>query len=463
MKGILLKLSVSMIAIVVLLVLSGSPLLAAPSGQVDVESDNILELGDSQEVVVTFKNTADTDVTDVASTIQFITLSAANLNPTRTSISLSADWEIWESELSANYRASGIVSASGPSSEIYAPYSTTSPVDLYTWGLGEANGSSELSIYTSPGQFQDDLKILRPGELFRLRITVNCLDIVGDARLWFFFRATEYEPSTVPVSNIGVIPENERINLYYSKAPGSDQTPYWWPLHNSYDPYDPGLGTGHNFGQLSWNRGATTYAFAKSNKLVHQKPVEDIEQGIYSFHICGIKFWDVNSNGTYEPDIDPGIDGVVITLLGPDQSTKAEDYYQGKFSYTANEGNPLDSGENMFTGSYCFNLENVESGLYTFYIKEEVPPGWIAVTPEIIGPLTLEASDSGPRESVNNHFGNVQLPAPSRSRTAVGGEVYPINKMVVLAPWLGLAGAIIAGVYVFRRHHAARRASIDQD
>ena len=457
MRRVFLKLSFLLTTTVVILALSGTPVLAAPSGLVDVESDNILELGDSQEVVITFKNTADTDVTDVASTIQFITLSGANLNPTRTSISLSADWEIWESELVANYRASGTVSASGPSSEIYAPYSTTNPVDLYTWGLGEANGSSGLSIYTSAGQFEDDLKILRPGELFKLRITVNCLGIVGDTRLWFFFSATEYEPSTVPVSDISAIPENERINLYYSKAPGSDQTPYWWPLHNSYDPYDSDLGTGHNFGQLSWNRRATTYAFAKSNKLVHQKPVEDIEQGIYSFHICGIKFRDVNSNGTYEPDIDPGIDGMVITLLGPDQSTKAEDYYQGKFSYPANEGNPLDSGENMLTGSYCFNLEDIEPDSFTFYIKEEVPPGWIAVTPEIIGPFTLEASESGPRESLNNHFGNVQPSAPTRPRTTVGGDIFPVNKLTILAPWIGLAGVIMAGAYIFKKRHTARR------
>ncbi|MDD5512122.1 MAG: hypothetical protein PHI12_15155, partial [Dehalococcoidales bacterium] len=49
------------------------------------------------------------------------------------------------------------------------------------------------------------------------------------------------------------------------------------------------------------------------------------------------------------------------------------------------------------------------------------------------------------------------------ARRSVGGEVYPINKMVILAPWLGLAGAIIAGAYLLMRHRSARRASIDQD
>ncbi|MDD5511593.1 MAG: hypothetical protein PHI12_12415, partial [Dehalococcoidales bacterium] len=60
-------------------------------------------------------------------------------------------------------------------------------------------------------------------------------------------------------------------------------------------------------------------------------------------------------------------------------------------------------------------------------------------------------------------FGAYANSAPSSARRSVGGEVYPINKMVVLAPWLGLAGAIIAGAYLLMRHRSARRASIDQD
>jgi len=643
-----------------------TPALAAPSGLVDVESDNILELGDSKEVVVTFKNTADTAITDVASTIQFITLSAANLNPTRTSISLFASWEIWESEIASNYRASGSVVTSGPSSEIYAPYSTTNPVDLYTWALGKPDGNSGLSVYTSSDQFEGDLKILRPGELSKLKITVNCMNIVGDARLWFFFKATEYEPSTVPVSDISVIPENQRMNLYYSKAPGSDKTLYWWPLHNSYDPYDSDLGTGHNFGQLSWNRQATTHAFAKSNKLVHQKPVENpelaciditkegpataqrgetityeftvtncgtvalnnvtvtdplfapslienigelavgasytftetytipndaplglltneatasgehqtttvteqdghsvliIAQGdpciditkegpataqrgetityeftvtncgtvaltgvkvtdplfgdtwghnigelpvgasssftetytilttdpspltntstasgqhdttpvtaqdshsviverTFSFHICGTKFLDLSKDGKYDAAIEPGMNGVTVFLLGPDKATKAEEWpaYQGKFTYPPNEGNPLWTGENDLKGSYCFNLVDVDAvpGTYEFYIKEVIPSGYVPTTETLIGSITLVASEDGPRESINNDFGNARPQVQFGGGAAVGGEVYPINKTNVLAPWLSLALiiAISASILVMRR------------
>ena len=69
---------------------------AAPSGAIEVEKDNVLQLGDSTEVVVTFRNTATTGLNDVASTIQFITLAAADLNPSRALIALNASWEIYK-------------------------------------------------------------------------------------------------------------------------------------------------------------------------------------------------------------------------------------------------------------------------------------------------------------------------------------------------------------------------------
>jgi len=624
--------------------------LAAPSGQIQVEADNVLQLGDSQQVVVTFQNTAGADITDVASTIQYIALAAADLNPSRTIVALDASWEIYVSETAPTPRATGSTTATLDSSAIYSPYSTTETVYLYTWALGAPSGA--LSQYTSSSeQFTSDLKILRPGEVIKLAITAECQGVVGDSRLWFFFRATEYEPSQVLVSNLGDI--NPKWNLYYSKRPGPDQTKYWWPLHNSYDPYDSDIGTGHNFDQLSWVRGETAHAFAKSNKLVHQKPVEnpaqpcinitkdgpvqavvdetityeftvtncgnvaltnvtvtddvlgtipsppspstlavgesvtftvqhtvtgtdpdplentatasgwhddqevteeashsvDITEAAnacinitkdgpaevligetityeftvtncgnvaltdvtvddtllgdsiwsastlsvgesvtftrpytvaatdpnplvntatasgwygdqeetsqasdsviidppFSFHICGIKFLDADGDGEYDVEVEPGIDEVTVTLLGPDKETPAEIYYAGKFIYPPPEANPLETGENELRGSYCFNLENVIPGTYTFYVREELPSGTIATTPTLIGPITLVASDTGPRESLNNHFGNVK-PAPFTP--AVGGAVHPVNKSVLLAPWLALAIVLMAGTIV---------------
>jgi hypothetical protein len=97
---------------------------------------------------------------------------------------------------------------------------------------------------------------------------------------------------------------------YYSKLPGPSQTQYWLPLHNSYDPYDSDIGTGHCFEQTSWIRKATTTAFAKSNKTVHQQPSS-------SFHICGFKFNDTNNDGVFQPGLEFGMNGVTVTLLAP--------------------------------------------------------------------------------------------------------------------------------------------------
>jgi uncharacterized repeat protein (TIGR01451 family) len=753
-----------LISIVIVLVLAFIPLvpvvdtarvLGAPSSTVEVETDNVLELGDSEEVIVTFKNSASADVNDLASTFQFVTLAAANLNPTRAIIALDASWEIYVSEAAATPRVTGSVTGAVDTTAIYAPYSTIDTVYLYTWALGKPDGTSSLSAYTNSTQFANDLRILRPGEVLKLKVSVECQNVVGDSRLWFFLRATEFEPASIPVANITAIPEAQRINIYYSKSPGPDKTPYWWPLHNSYDPYDSDIKTGHVFDQVSWTRSPTTTAFSKSNKLVHQKPqenpgvpciditktgavealrgenityeltvsncgavgltnvtVNDTLLGLYdipdlavgasytfnatyevgndapdplvniatasgwynttqvtdpdshsvdivevanpcinitktgpaealkgenityeftvsncgnvgltnvtvndtplgsynipdlavgasytfnatytvpggapdtlvnnatasgwhnitqvtdpdnhsvdivekdnpciditktgpaeakkgenityeftvsncgnvgltnvtvtdtltgsrnisdlpvgasqtftdtytiplnapdtlvnnatasgwhnitqvtdpdnhpvitkrsfSFHICGIKFRDLDADGRYEVETEPGIDAVTIILLGADNATPAEKYYP-ELKYPGPEENPLLSGENMLKGSYCFNIYNETDGKeYTFYVREEVPPGMVATTPTWVGPITLVASTAGPRESLNNHFGNARMPPP------VGGDAYPVSRISVLAPWI-VVGVILAvgiGWYILKRRRA---------
>lgn len=429
---------------------------AAPSGSIDQPvgtiADNVLVLGGEEDVTVAFRNSAGADVSDVASTIQYITLSAANLNPTRTIIDTTdAYWEIYRPD--STIRASGTVPVSLETNAIYSPYSTSQTVYMYTWSLGKP--SESLEAYTSSGQFSDGLKILRPGETVKLKVKVKCQNKVGDTRIWFFFRATEAEYQSVSYpTDIGSIPLNMRANLYYSKLPGPDQTKYWLPLHNSYDPYDQDIVTGHNFDQNSWNRGLTIHAFAKGSKLIHQKPEEDPEEPeepSYSLHICGEKFEDSNRNGVYDVEVEHGIGlliggswvepGVTFILLGPDMKTKATEYYT-ELSYPPPEDEHpdiLQSGENGLRGSYCFNLVGaIEGKTYTFYIKEEVPAGREATTATLIGPITLIANSEGPRESINNHFGNTAPITPK----PVGGVYIPVNKLTLLMPYLVFLGLI---------------------
>ncbi|MBM4462317.1 MAG: IPTL-CTERM sorting domain-containing protein [Chloroflexi bacterium] len=431
LNGLIKRTIIPSVLVAILLLNLASIAYAAPSSAVSVETDNIIEVGSSQEVVVTFQNTASSDINDVASTIQFITFAAANLNPSRTLIALNASWEIYANEADPVPRVIGTVTGVN-TPEIYAPYSVTSPIDMYTWALGKPSGT--LDVYTDTSQFDNSLKILRPGEVLKLTITALCGGLVGDSRIWFFFRATEYEPTSIPVPNINTIPEAQRMNLYYSKSPGPIQMPYWWPLHNSYDPYDADINTGHVFEQVSWTRRATTRAFSKSNKLVHQIAVANPEEGSFSFHICGMKFNDLNRDGIHDSETEPGINGVAVTLLGPDQQTKAEVYYEGKFIYTPpDDTNPLESGENGLEGSFCFNLQDVQPGTYVFYVREDVPPGWVATTPTLIGPITLVASDSGPRESLHNNFGNA---SPQITRVPALSQWGMIGMATLLAGFL---------------------------
>jgi hypothetical protein len=442
---------------------------AAPSGTINppvgTVEGNVLELGTNEQVTVTFKNSAGADITDIASTIQYITLAAANLNPSRTEIDPSATWGIYSPDKLDVPRVSGNVTGTVDLNAIYSPYSTTQAISLYIWKIPQAHP------YTgNPNEgFEDTLQVLRPGEILKLNVTVRCQNVVGDSMFWFFFRATEahYTEGNYP-TDINVIIDDNRMNIYYSKLPGSDQTKYWLPLHNSYDPYDADIGTGHNFDQLSWKRGSTIHAFAKTNKLVHQKPVEDPEdpEGPFSFHICGIKFDDSNRNGIYDVDTEHGINDITVILLGPDQKTPAEEYYQGMFTYPEPEENPLLTGENMLMGSYCFNLENVNpeggvdgKGTYIFWVKIEEPSGREATTPTLIGPITLIASTEGPREKLNVHFGNSPLipQPPPRPSNPVGGVMKSMSKLTVLAPYfvlVGLAWAFFTLTVVRRRHKA---------
>jgi len=223
--------------LIVLLLISLVPAVnAAPSGTIDppvgTVADNVLVLGGEEGVTITFKNSAGADITDVASTIQYIMLAAANLNPSRTIINTSdASWAIYLPTDLTTPRASGTVSVSLDMSAIYSPYSTTQTVYLYTWALGKPDGVDNLDTYTSSGQFKVDLKILRPGEIIKLTVKMKCQNVVGDAKVWFFFKATEaaYTTGNYP-TDIATIDAAYRVNLYYSKLPGPVQTKYWLPL-----------------------------------------------------------------------------------------------------------------------------------------------------------------------------------------------------------------------------------------
>ena len=408
---------------------------AAPSGQLlfedgDSSEDNQIAVGGSASFEVVFNNTAGAPLSDVASTIQYITLAAANLNPTRAVIQMEAKWRIIPPGLSAA-RTQGTVTGL-ETSEIFAPYSLAEPVQMVTWSLGPP--SEAIEQYISSDDFSQDLKVLRPGETIVLEVTVQCLGTVGDTRIWLFYRATEHTPTVTPIGELSQIQAESRNNLYYSKRPGLSATPYWWPLHNSYDPYDPDINSGHNYGQHSWERTATVRAYAKANKDVHQTPAADTFSVI---HICGFKFTDTNRDGEMNAG-EQGINDVGIALLGPDGETPAEQAYAGSFQYPLPETNPTHSGENDLQGSYCFNLVDVLDGEYVFYVRADEaghPPN---TTSLLIGPIALSVEGGQVYMVTGNNFGNM-------ASVAVGGELQipEASRVIHVSLFLALTTAVI--------------------
>lgn len=458
----LLRKKIFLLSIFVALLLLIQNVNAAPSGSINLDpsisADNFLSEGENEVVLIIFNNTAGAPITDVASTIQYLSVSVAVRNPTLISIALSADVTIHNPDGTVRVPSFPVTTGTLESTLFVPPGPPSTPaetVDLYTWSLGPPSGS--VSAYTDSSQFTSDLKILRPAEYLTLSITVTC-EGVGDSVSWFFFRATEdaFSSGSYP-TDITTI--SDKKNLYYSKLPGSVSTKYWLPLHNSYDPYDGDLSKGHRFDQTSWTRDPTNTAYAKTNKIHHQSPKANGGNGggqplTSVIHICGVKFLDFNRDGIYDINTEGGINGFEITLLGPDLVTKAEEFYSGSLEISEAHGNPVMSGEEgkALNGVYCFNLINVKTGTYTFYVKIKEFGGYEATTPTLIGPLTFQI-DNDPGEeffNVGNNFGNTIF-------QPVGGIIAPSNKIIVLMPYIAFMAlvGIASSIFVLWRRRSA--------
>ncbi|MBA7697594.1 hypothetical protein ES703_106261 [subsurface metagenome] len=106
-------------------------------------------------------------------------------------------------------------------------------------------------------------------------------------------------------------------------------------------------------------------------------------------------------------------------------------------------------------------------GIYEFFVTFDTPvepgfrlyklPAWIEVAYTIVGPNTIRVELEITGGAVDPPFVLCKCVAePPPPPLAVGGEVYPINKASVLAPWLSLILilAIGGGILALRRSRA---------
>ena len=120
-------------------------------------------------------------------------------------------------------------------------------------------------------------------------------------------------------------------------------------------------------------------------------------------------------------------------------------------------------------GFFSFNVTGLYDGqqvTITITLPQAIPMGteywkcqnntWVDVT-ALLGDddgdnvLTLTITDGGPGDADGAANGVIEEPgAPGQSgrELIVGGEVYPVNKLHILAPWLGLAAFIVLAISV---------------
>ena len=104
-------------------------------------------------------------------------------------------------------------------------------------------------------------------------------------------------------------------------------------------------------------------------------------------------------------------------------------------------------------------------GCYEFFARFETPvesgftlyklPTWTEVPYTPVGSNTIRVElciDGGVLDPAFVLAGKAAPPPPA---VAVGGEAYPVNKLAVLAPWIALLAAIIAGATILARRRRA--------
>lgn len=129
-------------------------------------------------------------------------------------------------------------------------------------------------------------------------------------------------------------------------------------------------------------------------------------------------------------------------------------------------------------GFFSFTITGVGSG-GTAIVTITLPPGptptqywkyhpktqsgWIQIPMTVVSPNVIRITlvdgglgdDDGAADGTIVDQGGPGNPGPGPAPAVVGGEAYPINKVAVLAPWLALLAAIIAGTTIFMRRRRA--------
>ena len=157
--------------------------------------------------------------------------------------------------------------------------------------------------------------------------------------------------------------------------------------------------------------------------------------------IGDVLFYDNNGNGVHDP-YEPGIPGVQVNLYRDDGNNL--------FNPSGGTDDLVASCMTDTFGKYKFTGLNCSATYWVYVVPGTLPPSLTLTTDSNPwGPITLDPEG----EDYNLADFGYRPPIP------VGGEAYPINKISVLAPWVGLVMFLVGpgALIVLRRKQAARR------
>jgi hypothetical protein len=123
-----------------------------------------------------------------------------------------------------------------------------------TYTKFEFLGDEEYQMITWSIPSLDALEYLEGNENAKIEVSFYVHGIKsGNTRLVFFMPSTEdHHTNGVNLNDI-----NDKTNLFFNKG-------FWYPIHNSFDPWDDDINSGHRWEQGSWDIFETESAFAKT-------------------------------------------------------------------------------------------------------------------------------------------------------------------------------------------------------
>jgi hypothetical protein len=140
--------------------------------------------------------------------------------------------------------------------------------------------------------------------------------------------------------------------------------------------------------------------------------------------ISGMKWNDIDGNSQKDAG-EPGISGWIIRLTDEDGNDIAETTTDANGEYTFGS-----------LGAGPYHVSEVQQAGWT----QTFPPGGTHAVQVIAGLSLLDVD-----------FGNTE----GEPLVEVGGDVYPVNKVAMVAPWLALAAVLIVGTTIVIRRRRA--------